>query len=54
MLSQVNRRLTVGGDVPTLNSRAIANPLVGGVHHPLEIKVRQDLFRQVRAGSGDT
>ena len=53
LLAKVNGGLPVSCNMPTLNAGAVANPLIRGVHHPLQIEVRQNLLWQVRTGSRD-
>ncbi len=43
-LGEVDGSLALGRDVPPLDAGAGTDPLVGGVHHLLEIEVGHDLF----------
>jgi hypothetical protein len=52
--SQVGRRLTLGGDVPSLDPGSFLYPLIRCFHHRLEVVIRQDLLGQIAAGAGDT
>src|SRR5207248_5855543 len=40
-------------DVPAADAGALDDPLVGRVHHLLEVEVRDDLFRRVYTDAGD-
>ena len=42
------------GDVTTLDTGTRPNPLIGSVDHLLEVEVRQNFLRKVRAGARDT
>ena len=50
---QVARRLARSGDAALLDPRPRRDPLVGGVHHALEVGVRQHLVGDVGADAGD-
>jgi len=45
--------LAFGGDVPLADAGARGDPFVAGFDELLEVRVGQDLFRQLAAGPGD-
>ncbi len=47
------RRLVGGGDPPLANTGPADDPLVGGVDHPLQVRVGQDLGGSVAAPAGE-
>ena len=54
LLSKIHCGLAFDGNVTSFDSRALANPLVGGVDHFLEVFVGNDVFRQVGTGAGNS
>jgi hypothetical protein len=48
---EIARRFVVGGNVATLDARPTANPLVGRLDHLFEIRIGEDLLRQVLTGA---
>ena len=53
LLRQVTGGLVIPRDVAALDARPRADPLVRGVDHLLEVFVRDDLLRQIAAGTDD-
>ncbi len=53
LLGKITGGLAIRGQVPPLDARARGDPLLGGVHHRLELAIGQDSFRQVAAGAGN-
>src|SRR5690606_28364403 len=50
---EVGGELVLTGDVTTLDAGAAGDPLVGRVHHPLEVLVGDDVRGRVRPERGD-
>ena len=50
---EIARVFGVRSDMALANSGARENPLVGGIHHALEVLVGEDFARQVAAGAHD-